>query len=100
MSIRPLKNPTGFYFFYLSFFLFFSPLASAQQKTVSEEHGQEASVAQAQATMASLFGRGAKMTAIPSINGTIALPMFDNSGMKVDEKGLRAAQEGKQKTED
>ncbi len=100
MSDRPLKNLAGFYFFCLSFFLSFSPLAFAQQKTGSEEHGQETSALQAQTTMASLFGRGAKMTAIPSIRGTIALPAFDNSGMKIDEKGLSAAQRQKQKFED
>jgi hypothetical protein len=100
MSSRPFQNPAVFYFFCLSFFLSFSPLAFAQQKAGSEEHGQEASASQAQATMASLFGRGAKMTAIPSISGTIALPAFDNSGMKIDEKELSAAQQQKQKSED
>jgi hypothetical protein len=100
VSGRPLKNLAGFYFFCLVFFLFFSPLAFPQQKAGAEEHGQEDSASQAQATMASLFGRGAKMTAIPRINGTIALPVFDKSGMTVDERGLRAAQRQKQKAED
>ena len=72
--------------------LSFSLLAFAQQKAGPEERGQEASATQAQATMASLFGRGAKMPGIPRINGTIALPSFDSSGMKVDEGALRAAQ--------
>ncbi|MFH1800448.1 MAG: hypothetical protein ABH891_06360 [Candidatus Omnitrophota bacterium] len=100
MNGRLLKNPTSFYFFCLSFFLSFSPLVSAQQKARPEEHVQEASASQAQATMASLFGRGAKMTAIPRINGTIALPVLDNSGMKMDEEILRAAQRQKQETKD
>ena len=100
MSGRPSKSLAGFSFFCLVFFLSVFPLASAQQKAGSEERGQENSASQAQATLASLFGRGAKMTAIPHISGTIALPAFDNSGMKIDEKELSAAQRQKQKPED
>ena len=74
------------------FFLSLLPWASAQQRSASEEPGQEASASQAQATMASLFGRGAKMPGVPRINGTIALPSFDSSGMKIDEATLIAAQ--------
>ena len=47
----------------------------------------------------SLFGRGAKMTAIPRINGTIALPTFDSSKMTIDEEALRASQSGKRSSE-
>lgn len=99
MSVRPFKNLTGFYFFSLVFFLSLFPLASAQQKTGSKEHGKEDPASQAQATMASLFGRGAKMTAIPRINGTIALPVFDGSGMTINEGTLRAAEQQKKETE-
>jgi hypothetical protein len=75
------------------FILLVVPVAFAQQEVASEEAGQEASASQAQATMASLFGRGAKMPGIPRINGTIALPAFDNADMKIDEGSLNAAQQ-------
>ncbi|MDD5227003.1 MAG: hypothetical protein PHV97_07485 [Candidatus Omnitrophica bacterium] len=75
------------------FILLVVPAAFAQQEVASEEAGQEASALQAQATMASLFGRGAKMPGIPRINGTIALPAFDNADMKIDEGSLNAAQQ-------
>ncbi len=100
MNGRRLKKLAGFYSFSLIFFLAFSPFTSAQQKAGIEDRGQEASASQAQATMASLFGRGAKMTEIPRINGTIALPVFDNSRMTIDDRALRAAQQQKPKTED
>jgi len=70
------------------------PFASAQQTSRPDEPGQEASLSQAQATLASLFGRGAKMPSIPRIDGTIALPSFDSSGMQIDESALIAAQRG------
>lgn len=99
---HPNKNGTfgylNFRFFcilYLgiwSFLPLLLPHAFAQQKTGSEDPGQEASPSQAQATMASLFGRGAKMPGIPRIEGTIALPSFDSSGMKIDEATLIQAQ--------
>ena len=79
---------------------FLSTSAMAQQAAGSDEHGQDASAAQAQATMASLFGRGAKMPGIPRINGTIALPAFDSSGMTIDEGALKAAQERRPETRD
>jgi len=100
MSGKQSKNLASVYFFYLGFFLFLSSHAFAQQKTGSEGHGEEASAAQAQATMASLFGRGARMTAIPRINGTIALPVFDSSRMTIDDRGLRAAEQQETKPED
>lgn len=82
--------------------LFFSvlPSVSAQQETGSEKRGQEASASQAQATMASLFGRGAKMPVIPRMGGTIALPSFDNAKMTIDEGALRAAERQRPKTSD
>jgi hypothetical protein len=81
--------------FGILFFLFLpAPLISAQQRTAADDPGQEASLSQAQATMASLFGRGAKMPGIPRIEGTIALPSFDSSGMKIDEATLDQAQRG------
>jgi len=101
---HPNKNSTfgylNFGFFcilYLgiwSFFLLLSPLASAQQSSRSEDPGQEASPSQAQATMASLFGRGAKMPGIPRISGTIALPAFDSSGMVIDEDAVSETHRG------
>lgn len=95
MSGRLFKNLAGFYFFCFIFVFPHSPFAFAQQKTGSEEHEKEASASQAQATLASLFGRGAKMTAIPRISGTIALPAFDGSGMTINEGTLRAAEQQK-----
>jgi hypothetical protein len=73
-----------------SFLLLLSPLASAQQ---NREPAEDSSPSQAQATMASLFGRGAKMPGIPRLGGTIALPSFDSSGMKIDESVVRKAED-------
>lgn len=80
-----------------SFLLLFFPLAIAQQ---SGEPREDASPSQAQATMASLFGRGAKMPGIPRMGGTIALPSFDSSGMKIDEGSLSATQRQRPETRD
>ena len=82
----------GFCFFCLVFFLSLSPFTYAQREVSPEERGGEDSASQAQSTMASLFGRGAKMPGIPRVNGTIALPAFDSSGMTIDEGVLEAAQ--------
>jgi len=92
MSTNLFKKPISFYLFCLVFFLSLFPVAFALQKVGSDDRGQEASASQAQATMASLFGRGAKMPVIPQMRGTIALPSFDSSKMKVDEGSLNAAQ--------
>jgi len=94
MNGKQIKKLAKTCFFYFIFSLSFLSLMSAQQKTGPDEGGQEASTSQAQATMASLFGRGAKMPGIPHANGTIALPSFDSSGMTIDEGILRAAERG------
>ncbi|MEI7752096.1 MAG: hypothetical protein WCJ71_08410 [Candidatus Omnitrophota bacterium] len=94
MNGKRSRRLISFFFFCIMGSLFFSLLAFAQQKAGPEERGQEASATQAQATMASLFGRGASMPGIPRINGTIALPSFDSSGMTIDEGALRAAERG------
>jgi hypothetical protein len=94
MNVKRSGKLVSFYFFTLIFFFSFSPLVFSQQKVGLEEHGQEASAPQAQATMASLFGRGGKMPGIPRINGTIALPVFDGSEMTIDEVTLNAAARG------
>lgn len=73
--------------------LLLSPQAAAQQETGYEEDDQGASAAQAQATMASLFGRGATMPGPPRINGTIALPAFDDPNMKIDENVVRKTED-------
>ena len=91
MNGKQSRKLTSFYLFCLVFFLSISPLALAQQKTAPEDRGQEVSASQAQATMASLFGRGAKMPGIPRISGTIALPACDGSERTIDEGALRAA---------
>ena len=72
------------------FILFVAPAVLAQQNAQPEDSGQE--VLQAQATMASLFGRGTTMPIVPHMGGTIALPSFDSSGMEIDERSLSAAQ--------
>ena len=70
------------------------PVVSARQDNRTEDAGGNTSPSQAQATMASLFGRGAKMPGIPRIDGTIALPSFDNSGMKIDEDAVSETHRG------
>jgi hypothetical protein len=99
MNSHRLRKPASFFFLCLVFFLSFSPFASARQKAAPGDRGDEASASQAQATMASLFGRGAKMPGIPRINGTIALPAFDSRGMKIDESALRLAERGERSSE-
>ncbi len=92
MNRKQLRKLARFCFFSLIALFFISPLVRAQEKTGSEDRRQETPASQAQATMASLFGRGAKMPGIPRINGTIALPAFDSSGMTIDESALISAQ--------
>jgi hypothetical protein len=65
--------------------------AFAQYPADQSEGVQEASTTQAQETLASLFGRGAKMPSIPHPKGTVALPAFDSSGIMIDEGSLREA---------
>lgn len=62
-------------------------MVSAVQDTETEQPSWQG-VSQAQATLASLFGRGATMPSVPRMSGTIALPSFDSRGMKVDEGSL------------
>ena len=49
---------------------------------------QEGSAAQAQATLASLFGPKAVMPLPPSVSGSIALPGFDSKDLRIDEGGI------------
>lgn len=91
--MKRLKNARPLFLLFTVFFLFL-PIALARQN----EEREEASLSQSQATMSSLFGRGAKMPGIPVPRGTMALPAFDRSGLQIDEGALRAAE--RQKTED
>lgn len=51
------------------------------------QSGQQAGVSSAQATMASLFGRGAVMPVPPQMTGgTLALPSFDSSNLEIDKE--------------
>ena len=79
----------------LALFLFLSPSAFSSQEVGAGEENQEASMVQAQTTLASLFGRGATMPSVPHANGTIALPGFDNSTMTIDEGSLPGARKQK-----
>ncbi|MFA5167014.1 MAG: hypothetical protein WC530_00630 [Candidatus Omnitrophota bacterium] len=94
MNVKQSGRLAIFCFFCLVFPPSLLHLASAQQEIGSEERGQEASASQTQATMASLFGRGARVPEIPRISGTIALPAFSNSGMTIDDGTLRTVQRG------
>jgi hypothetical protein len=95
IAFKRLKSSLPPFLVFAAFFFSALSLASAQQNAGSEDPGKEASASQAQATMASLFGRGAKMTEIPRIKGTIALPAFDSSGITIDDGMLRTVQSGK-----
>ncbi len=76
-----------------AFLFFLLPLSLAlAEEPALEASEQEASPEETQATLASLFGRGAKMPGIPRIEGTVALPSFDSSGMQLDESVLIAAE--------
>ena len=79
--------------FFCIFLLSVVPASLARQRGTSEESGQESSPSQAHATMASLFSRGSKMPVLPKISGTLALPAFDSSGLKIDEDALSRAQQ-------
>ncbi len=66
------------------------PETSAQQGERSQDSGQEASLSQTQATLASLFGRGATMPVAPRVDGVIVLPKVDNNPVaRTDENGVR-----------
>ena len=82
-------------FFLAIFVLSLIPTAAAQSKDPRED----ASATEAQATMASLFGRGAKMPSIPHASGTLALPSFDSAGMTIDDLALSQAQSGDKRLE-
>ena len=99
MNRIPIRSKSSLFpcLYFTVFFFSALPFALAQQPEASEDSGQTPAVSQAQATLASLFGRGAKMPSIPRIDGTIALPSFDSSGMTIDEGALRAA-EGRRPT--
>ena len=71
-----------------------APCQAFASEASSEASGQEASLSESQAVLASLFGRGGKIPSVPRIDGTIALPSFDSSGMQIDESALIAAQRG------
>jgi hypothetical protein len=66
------------------------PEASAQQGGRSQDSGQEASLSQTQATLASLFGRGATMPVAARVDGVIVLPKADNNSVaQTGENGVR-----------
>jgi len=96
MSVTPNRSKNSLFPFLLFsvFFFLVLPFVFARQPAASAEPGEETSASEAQVTMASLFGRGGKMPGIPRIDGTIALPAFDNSEMKIDEGSLNEAQRG------
>ena len=98
MIFKWFKSGLTPFFLLVVFLLSVSPRAFAQRKAPPDDRGQEVSASQA--TMASLFGRGAKMPSIPHTNGTIALPSFDSSGMMIDEGALRAAERQKSEARD
>jgi hypothetical protein len=98
MDVKRSKKPAKIYFLFLVLSLSLFPRAFAQQKVRPDDRGQEASASQAQATMASLFGRGAKMPGIPNASGTIALAPFDSSNLIIDEGILNAVE--RQESED
>ena len=57
-----------------------------------EIRDQEGSAAQAQETMASLFGPGTVMPIPPQVKGTIALPGFDSKELRVEEEGISGSE--------
>ncbi len=89
---RIFLSPKVFLFLAV-FILWLIPGVWAKQSDGAQESGQEVSVSQAQATLASLFGRGAKMPVAPRVNGTIALPSFDNSDMQIDERVVKKTED-------
>ncbi len=98
MNARRFNNQTRLLFFCGVVLFFLMPAALAQLGSETEDSNQEASPSGAQATMASLFGRGAKMPAMPRIGGTLALPSFDSSALKIDGTALDEAQRGERAT--
>lgn len=64
-----------------------APSSGAQGgKDTEGPEQEEGSVAQAQATMASLFGSKTALPVPPQVEGTIALPSFDSKDLRVHEK--------------
>ncbi len=91
MFFRP-NNPVIRKFCFMLLFLSAAPAAFAVVRDADPEPSSQ-EISQAQATMASLFGRGATMPATPRMGGTIALPSFDNSEMEVSKESLEEAQQ-------
>ena len=79
-----MKNPPVIVLLFAASILSALPWASAQEPSEPNASDQNDSLAQAQATLASLFAPGSKMPALPSIKGTLAIPPFDNSRLKID----------------
>ncbi len=88
---RSGRSPSIFFFGFV-LLVFLVPAAFARPDGAPQDSGQEASPSQTQATMASLFGRGAKMPTLPRVEGSLALPSFDKSGLEIDVAALEAAQ--------
>lgn len=65
------------------------PWGMAQKVTVSESNDYEGTVAQAQETMASLFGPNSVLPVPPQIQGTVAVPGFDSKNFQVQEEWIR-----------
>lgn len=84
MKLRGLSFLFWKSFFFAGVLFCAVPLGEAQ-----EDPDQAASVAQAQATLASLFGSKAVLPVPPQVNGTIALPSFDSKDLRVDEEWSR-----------
>ncbi len=77
--------------------LFVVPPGRAQGRTGAEGKDPEGSVAQAQATLSSLFGKKATLPIPPRVNGTIALPSFDSKDFRVDEEWVRGRKDSEEK---
>jgi hypothetical protein len=89
MSARRLKNHRRLFIFCGALWLSLMPVSLAQMGSEPEDPRREASPSSAQDTMASLFGRGAQMPVMPQMRGSMALPSFDSSELKIDETMVR-----------
>lgn len=79
---------------------FVPAVLGAPQIPDEENRGDNDNVAQAQATLGSLFGPRATLPHLPNMKGSVALPSFDSKEIQIDEGTVSTeAHRGKRLTE-
>ncbi len=88
MNLKRSKKILSVLLFCLPVFFLAAPFIFAEETGDAAQSGDHDSVTQAQATMASLFGRGTTMPDMPRMKGSIAVPSFDSKNILIDEDAI------------